>query len=150
MNAVTRDLHPFPRHIGVMIGLVLSAIMLLVAAVRLTGANIHYADAPAVSTLALRFEDRPDGSVAVIDAARGRVLDTVVGEAGFLRGTMRGLARERKRLGIGAGPEFHLIGRADGRLTLLDPATAQRIDLESFGPRTHPSSCASWISAAAP
>ncbi|MBC7781542.1 MAG: photosynthetic complex assembly protein PuhC, partial [Proteobacteria bacterium] len=27
-----------------------------------------------------------------------------------------------------------LIGRADGRLTLADPATGQRIDLESFGP----------------
>ena len=28
---------------------------------------------------------------------------------------------------------FELIARADGRLTLLDPATGNRIDLESFG-----------------
>jgi hypothetical protein len=27
-----------------------------------------------------------------------------------------------------------LLGRADGRLTLLDPSTQQRIDLEAFGP----------------
>jgi hypothetical protein len=27
-----------------------------------------------------------------------------------------------------------LIGRTDGRLTLQDPSTGQRIDLESFGP----------------
>ena len=27
-----------------------------------------------------------------------------------------------------------LIGRADGRLTLADPATGARIDLEAFGP----------------
>ena len=29
---------------------------------------------------------------------------------------------------------FGLIGRADGRLTLEDPATGRRVDLESFGP----------------
>ena len=27
-----------------------------------------------------------------------------------------------------------LIGRADGRLTLEDPTTGRRVDLESFGP----------------
>ena len=29
---------------------------------------------------------------------------------------------------------FKLIARTDGRLTLFDPVTGQRIDLESFGP----------------
>jgi hypothetical protein len=29
---------------------------------------------------------------------------------------------------------MQLLGRADGRLTLLDPSTQQRIDLEAFGP----------------
>ena len=27
-----------------------------------------------------------------------------------------------------------LTARADGRLTLVDPATSERVDLESFGP----------------
>ena len=53
---------------------------------------------------------------------------------GFLRGTMRGLARERKRLGVSPAIPFDLIGRADGRLTLVDPGTGRRVDLESFGP----------------
>jgi putative photosynthetic complex assembly protein len=44
------------------------------------------------------------------------------------------LVRERKRQGLGPEQPFALIGRADGRLTLVDPATGQVIDLESFGP----------------
>ena len=47
---------------------------------------------------------------------------------------MRGLARERKRQGIGPELPFQLVGRADGRLTLIDPGTGRRVDLESFGP----------------
>jgi len=47
---------------------------------------------------------------------------------------LRALARERHRENIGADAPFLLIGRTDGRLTLLDPTTQQRIDLESFGP----------------
>lgn len=56
------------------------------------------------------------------------------GTNGFLRGSLRGLARERKRQGIGAGPAFRLVRWADGRLTLEDPATRRVIDLAAFGP----------------
>jgi putative photosynthetic complex assembly protein len=49
-------------------------------------------------------------------------------------GALRALARERKIRGLDGSAPFLLIGRADGRLTLEDPATGQRIDLESFGP----------------
>jgi hypothetical protein len=38
------------------------------AAVRWTGVSARAPDAPAVHTRQLRFEDRPDGAVAVIDA----------------------------------------------------------------------------------
>ena len=41
---------------------------------------------------------------------------------------------ERKRQGIDDVIPFTLIGRADGRLTLLDTATGRRVDLASFGP----------------
>ena len=40
----------------------------------------------------------------------------------------------RKRQGIGAEPVFLLQTTADGRLTLEDSATGQRIDLKAFGP----------------
>ena len=44
------------------------------------------------------------------------------------------LARERRSAASGPEPPFELIARADGRLTLADPATGERVDLESFGP----------------
>ena len=55
----------------------------------------------------------------------GGTIDTVTGQSGFVRGTLRGLARERKRMGLGAEQPFVLMGRADGRLTLKDPATGR-------------------------
>lgn len=83
---------------------------------------------------ALRFEDRPDGSIAVLDAARGSTVAQLRGEQGFVRGALRTLARERKARGLGAEQPFQLIAHPDGRLTLADPATGKRIDLGSFGP----------------
>ena len=102
--------------------------------VRLSGQTIRAPDAEVAKQRALRFEDRPDGSIVVIDAATGGVFDTVTGQAGFVRGALRGLARERKRVGLGPEQPFLLMGRADGRLTLLDPATGRLIDLDAFGP----------------
>ncbi|PKO42319.1 MAG: photosynthetic complex assembly protein PuhC [Betaproteobacteria bacterium HGW-Betaproteobacteria-3] len=102
--------------------------------VRLSGVDIRAPDAVVAQERALRFEDRPDGAVAVVDPKTGKTVDTVTGQAGFVRGTLRGLARERKRMGLGAEQPFVLMGRADGRLTLKDPATGRVVDLESFGP----------------
>jgi len=104
------------------------------AAVRLSGASIREPDARTVARRDLRFADRPDGGIAVIDAASGDTLDVVHGEQGFLRGTLRGLVRERKRRGLTSAEPLRLIARADGRLTLADPSTGERIELESFGP----------------
>lgn len=96
--------------------------------------QVREPDAVPAKVLQLRFEDRPDGSIAVIDHKTGKQIDVVQGEAGFVRGTLRGLAQERKRRGLDSGPPFELIYRADGRLTLSDTATGRLVDLESFGP----------------
>jgi putative photosynthetic complex assembly protein len=96
--------------------------------------QIREPDAAPAKVLQLRFEDRPDGSIAVINYKTGQEIDSVQGEAGFVRGTLRGLAQERKRRGLDSGPPFELIHRADGRLTLADTATGRMLDLESFGP----------------
>lgn len=103
-------------------------------AVRLSGITISEPDAAAVATRNLRFIDRSDGSIDVLDAHTHALVQTVRGEAGFVRGALRGLARERRRAGFGAEPPFMLIARADGRLTLIDPSTNRRVDLEAFGP----------------
>ena len=116
------------------IGLLLLASLVAVTAVRLSGVDIRAPDAAAVETRALRFEDRPDGSIAVIDFDRQQVVARISGEGGFIRGALRALARERKLRGLDGAQPFLLIARADGRLTLEDPASGQRIDLESFGP----------------
>jgi len=105
-----------------------------VAGIRLSGSEIREPDAKPTAQRSLRFEDGPNGTVSVIDASTGKLIDSVAGEAGFLRGSLRALSRERKMRGIGSGPAFELIARADGRLTLMDPATGERLDLESFGP----------------
>lgn len=115
-------------------GALVLAALLGTAAVRLSGLSISEPDAAPVAVRELRFEDRPDGSIAVFDAHSDTLIETVRGEAGFVRGALRGLARERRREGIGAAPPFRLVARVDGRLTLIDPSTGRRVDLESFGP----------------
>jgi putative photosynthetic complex assembly protein len=111
----------------------LSALILFVADFVDTGKLTREADAQAVITKQLRFEDRSDGSIAVISAPDGRVVKVIEGEAGFVRGILRAMARERRIKEVNQTIPFELIARADGRLTLLDPATGNRIDLESFG-----------------
>jgi putative photosynthetic complex assembly protein len=115
-----------------------------VASVRLSGAPIREPDARTLAVRELRFLDRPDGGIEVIDAADGRTLDVMRGEQGFLRGTLRGLVRERKRRGLAGAQPLQLIARADGRLTLIDASTGERIDLESFGP-TNAAVFAQWL-----
>jgi putative photosynthetic complex assembly protein len=123
-----------PRGPLLAVGALLLIALVGVASVRLSGMPIRAPDAEAVASRSLRFEDRPDGSVAVLDASSGQQIEAIRGEAGFLRGALRAMARERRKQGLGSAPPFELIARADGRLTLADPATGERIDLESFGP----------------
>jgi len=111
----------------------LAALILFVANYVNTGKLTREVDANAVITKQLRFEDRSDGSIAVISAPDGQIVKVIEGEAGFVRGILRAMARERRIKEVSQAIPFELIARADGRLTLLDPATGNRIDLESFG-----------------
>ena len=52
---------------------------------------------------------------------------------GFLRGTMRGLARQRVRQDADRDIPFRLTEWADGRLTLEDPTTGRMVEMEAFG-----------------
>ena len=114
--------------------LALGAVAVFVAWVIAQSQQIaRYPDAPAALIKQLRFEDRADGSIAVIDYQTKQQVDVIIGEAGFVRGALRTLAQERKRREIGSEPPFELIARQDGRLTLADPSTGRMIDLESFG-----------------
>ncbi len=120
------------RTLGMMLGIV-GAALFITWVVHQSGKSARYPDAPAKQVKQLRFEDRTDGSIAVLDYQTGKHIETIVGEAGFVRGALRTLAQERKRRDIDSKPPFELIARQDGRLTLLDPSTGRTIDLESFG-----------------
>lgn len=90
--------------------------------------------APVTTERALRFTDLSNGAVRVQDARSGRTVALIEGEAGFARGTLRSLVRERRRTGASPSDPFVLSAHADGRLTLSDPSTGQQVDLGSFGP----------------
>lgn len=118
-----------------------TAILLMIAAtlatVTLGRPDARSNNAPVAEQFAqqrlLRFDDLPDGAVAAIDVQSGELVQRFDGEQGFLRGTLRAMARERKLHGVARGEAFELLLHADGRLTLLDPQTGMRIALESFG-----------------
>ncbi len=117
------------------LGSLLLLTVLIVAAVRWSGMDIRHPDAPSVQVTALRFLDRPDGSIDVLDGQSGQRITVIDGEAGFLRGALRVLSHDRLRRGLGPQAPFELHQRQDGRLTLIDPQTGMRLDLESFGPQ---------------
>lgn len=91
----------------------------------------------AVEIRHLTFEDRADGAVVVKDADSAETLAVLLGEndgGGFVRGVMRGMARERKMRGVGHEAPFELALWQNGSLSLLDPATGRSVELGSFGP----------------
>jgi putative photosynthetic complex assembly protein len=142
MQAHAPDL--IPRRALLAAGGVLVATLAGIAGLRVAGYSTREADAPATAQRELRFADRSDGGIDILDARTGARIDSAHGEQGFLRGTLRGLMRERKRMDRALDAPLVLTARADGRLTLADPSTGARIDLESFGP-TNAGVFARWL-----
>lgn len=124
----------FPRWVLWTVASLLVFIMGAIAMVRITGNGPDQLAAATITERLLRFEDSPDGGVAVIDGETGKLLTVITGQQGFFRGALRALTRDRAARKIGPEQPFKLISRTDGRLTLFDPISGQRIDLESFGP----------------
>ena len=129
-----RTTDTFPRWVLWSVAGLLVFTLGAVALVRITGNGPDQLAAATITERLLRFEDRPGGGVAVIDGETGQLLTIVTGEQGFFRGALRALTRDRTARKIGSEQPFALISRTDGRLTLFDPVSGQRVDLESFGP----------------
>ncbi len=94
------------------------------------------ANVAAVETRELVFADRGDGAVVVRNAATGATVEVLIDGIpgnGFVRGVMRGMARERRSRGIGMAPPFELTLWRNDTLTLTDKSTGRAIELGSFG-----------------
>ncbi|QBM77162.1 phosphonoacetaldehyde methylase [Sphingomonas sp. AAP5] len=132
-----------PRGALILAGSLVGFAFLLTATVRI--AHIPPAGSPAalretthvaaVQTRTLRFLDAADRGVRIEDVGTGQTAGTIVPgqETGFIRGVMRGLARERRMHGIGSDAPFTLTQWRDGELTLTDSATGRSIELNAFG-----------------
>lgn len=116
-----------------LLGSLLLLVLLAVGWARWQGVAVRFEDAQALWQRELRFVDAPNGDVLALDAGNGETVARFAGEQGFVRGTLRALARERGRRGLGADAPLQLVAQGDGRLTLRDPATGERIGLEAFG-----------------
>lgn len=123
----------FPR--GVLIGAAALVGLSLVSAsaARLTRSGPALPTGTVVMERDLRFEDRPDGSIAVYDARSSAEIDVLApGTNGFIRASLRSLANRRK-LNHDGNDVWHVAAWNDGRLTLDDRESGGVIDLEAFG-----------------
>jgi putative photosynthetic complex assembly protein len=116
-----------------MVLLGLSLLVIGIFAARQAGLEVRQQDAPVVWKKDLRFADGEHGEILVFDTTSQKIA-SFEGEQGFLRGTLRALARERKKRAISPDAAFELSGHADGQMVLRDPATGEAIHLASFGP----------------
>lgn len=130
-------------------GALIGAAILLMFVITLTGAVrfglIPRAADPSVTRAAahvmpaqqrsLRFIDRADGAVVVSDANSAETVTVIpFGQGGFLRATMRRMAKVRIAAGIGKEPPFTLTRWENGALSLKDPATGRDAEIYGFGP----------------
>ncbi len=116
-------------------GLLVGCTLIAVGVTQLMKSDPGDNGARSVTVKVLRFKDEPNGAIGIYTEPGGTRVETVApGTNGFLRGTLRALARERRLNGIGDEPPFRLVAREDGSLTLDDPATGRSINLNAFGP----------------
>jgi putative photosynthetic complex assembly protein len=70
----------------------------------------------------------------VSDATSGEEVQVVgFGQGGFLRATMRRLAKARIAAGSGSAPPFELTLWENGALSLRDPETGRDVEIHGFG-----------------
>jgi putative photosynthetic complex assembly protein len=124
--------------LGVAVMLASTLAMVALARLQMPATNhVQVTTRPGVPPLAarlMRFEDRVDGGVDVIDAAGGdRIAVIAPGSDGFVRGVLRALSRERMQRGVGSDPAFRLIEYADAGMWIEDTATGRAISLNAFG-----------------
>ena len=116
------------------IALFLLVLVGLIAWYQFTGSGVSSTAArPQIDGVAMRFEDKPNGDIAVIAHPGNQAIQTITGEAPFIRGVLRSLVRARKQNQQGATEPFWLGHSSDGASSIEDRATGARIELDAFG-----------------
>jgi putative photosynthetic complex assembly protein len=130
------DTKPFPR-LALIAGVVLMGGSIAAAAAGRYAQTSHVSPAQSSQPVIARdlaFFDMQNGSVEVRDSEGQQVLFVAEpGTNGFIRGVMRGMARNRHAHGLGQKEAFRLAQWPNGRLSLEDLATGRVIELEAFG-----------------
>ena len=133
---------PSPRSSVSPVGLIGAGALVLISLAITAAVHIERITAPkgAPSAAApaifadLVFFDEPDGSVQIRAADDRHLVERIApATGGFVRGVMRGFARDRMMRGVGSGPPFELAESPEGRLTLTDLATGRVTVLDAFG-----------------
>jgi len=143
MSATHHRDEKIPRFALLMAGGLVLTILTTVGVARLTGTPPSASPtleraaekvAP-VATRDLLFIDQPDGGLKVVDARDGSTADLLVpgSTSGFIRGVMRGMARERHKFGASKEAPFRLTLWKNGQLSLQDATTGRVIELTGFG-----------------
>ena len=89
---------------------------------------------PSVVSERIIVRDLPNGAVGIFHAESGAaIVRYESGQGAFVRTIFRSLVRDRRVQGVSAEPIFILYTLADGDITVEDPSTHSRIQLEAFG-----------------
>lgn len=127
----------FPKGAVIAVGTLMALTVVGAGAARLAHMSAPaapIAPPPAAAAIDLRFADRADGAVTVDEARSGAQISVVPPDTGgFVRGVMRGMARDRLSRHIGQAAPFRLTRDLQGHLWLQDMATRRLINLEAFG-----------------
>ena len=89
---------------------------------------------PSVVSERIVVRDLANGAVGIFHAESGvAIVRYESGQGAFVRTIFRSLVRDRRVQGVSAEPIFILYTLADGDITVEDPSTNSRIQLEAFG-----------------
>ncbi len=111
------------------------AIVAMVGVARLSGFDPTQSnEVTVVESRDVLFLDTAKGGVSVIDNESGNQLrELAPGTNGFLRATLRGLAKHRMTKGFGQDVPFRVARTSTGMTQLTDLATGRTITLDAFG-----------------
>jgi len=85
-----------------------------------------------VESRTLYFEDGEDGAVIVREG--DEIIEVLAsGDGQFVRGVLRAMARQRRLSSGGPEEPFTLVHWADGRVSIEDPVSGERVVLNAFG-----------------